>query len=62
MVLHHVADDPVLIEVAATCRNPKIFLENDLDAFDVLPIPNGLPWQSRMRSHLRAALLRVEAR
>ena len=42
VVLHHVPDDAVLVEVTTTSVSAKILFEYDLDSFDMLPIPDGL--------------------
>ena len=41
VVLHHVPQDAVLVEVARTPLAPDLLLEDHLDALDVLSVPNG---------------------
>ena len=42
VVLHHVADDPVLVEVAAAPLSAKVFLKDDLHGLGALTVPDGL--------------------
>ena len=41
MVLHNVANDAELVEVAATALSAERLLEGDLDVVDVVPVPGG---------------------
>ena len=41
VVLHHVADDPELVEVSAAALRPERLLEGDGDAGDVVAVPGG---------------------
>mmetsp|Transcript_1197 Transcript_1197/g.3360 ORF Transcript_1197/g.3360 Transcript_1197/m.3360 type:complete len:441 (+) Transcript_1197:13-1335(+) len=42
MVLHDVADDADVVKVACAALDSEIFLEGDLDALDVVAVPDGL--------------------
>ena len=41
MVLHHIAHDTVLVEIAATAFNADRFSPGNLDALDVFTAPQG---------------------
>mmetsp|Transcript_38372 Transcript_38372/g.123851 ORF Transcript_38372/g.123851 Transcript_38372/m.123851 type:complete len:472 (+) Transcript_38372:411-1826(+) len=42
VVLQHVADDAILVKVAAAPLRPEVLLEDDLHVLDVLPVPDAL--------------------
>ena len=41
VVLHHVPQDSILVEVAGTPLTPDFLLEDHLDALDMLSVPDG---------------------
>ena len=53
VVLDDVADDAVLVEVAAAALRAEVLAEDDLHVADVLPAPQRLEHQIREAQHLQ---------
>lgn len=52
VILQHISDDAVRVEVASSALGAKIFTENDLDISDELSAPQWLKYQIRKPEHL----------
>lgn len=53
VVLEHISDDAIGVEVASAALCAKVFAENDLDVADELTAPQGLKNQICESEHLR---------